>query len=133
LAVAEAHDIQSDLIPRIATGFCGGMSRADGLCGALTGGAMALGILCGRNSPGDSHYKIYGLTERLIRDFERHFGSRKCSDLLGCDISTREGDDVFNREKLGETRCLDVTVKTTDMVMRVLENQDDVQHPLITP
>ncbi|UCD91440.1 MAG: C_GCAxxG_C_C family protein [Desulfobacterales bacterium] len=123
--------MQSDLIPKIATGFCGGMSRTDGLCGALIGGIMALGILFGRNSAGDSHYKIYALTERLIHDFENHFGSRNCSDLLGCDISTNEGDAIFKRDQLGETFCLDVTVKTTAMVLQVLEDQDDIKHTLI--
>jgi len=131
LAVAEKHNIQSDVIPGIATGFCGGMSRTAGLCGALTGGIIALGILFGRNSAQDSANKIYALTERLVCDFEEEFGSRNCSDLLGCDISTQEGDTVFNRDNLGKTRCLDITVKTTELLMQVLENQDDIKHSLI--
>jgi C_GCAxxG_C_C family probable redox protein len=131
LAVAEKHSIQSDIIPGIATGFCGGMSRTDGLCGALVGGVMALGILYGRKSSKDSHKKIYALTERLVRDFEKHFGSRNCSDILGCDISTREGEAIFADKKLLKTVCRDATVKATDLVMQVLENQDDIRHTLI--
>ena len=130
MAVAEKHKIHSDLIPGIASGFCGGMSRTAGLCGALVGGIMALGILFGRTSPDDSHQKIYAMSERLVRDFEKHFGSRNCSDILGCDISTREGEAVFEANKLAKTVCLDATVKTTDLVMRILENQDDIRHPL---
>ncbi len=131
MAVAEKHNIQSDIIPGIATGFCGGMSRTAGLCGALVGGVMALGILNGRKSSEDSHKKIYALTERLVRDFEKHFGSRNCSDILGCDISTREGEAIFGAKKLLKTVCLDATVKATDLVMQVLENQDDIRHTLI--
>ncbi len=130
LAVAEKHNIQSDIIPAIATGFCGGMSRTAGLCGALVGGIMALGVLFGRNSSADSPKKIYALTERLVRDFEKHFGSRNCSDLLGCDISTLEGEAVFEAKKLGKTLCLDFTVKTTDLVMQVLENHENIKHSL---
>lgn len=130
-AVAEKHKIQSDIIPSIATGFCGGMARTDGLCGALIGGIMALGMLFGRRTSDDSHYKIYALTERLTHDFENHFGSRKCTDLLGCDISTQEGDAIFKRDKLGETFCRDVTVKTAEMVARVLEDHEDIKHTLI--
>ncbi len=33
---------QSDLIPRIATGFGGGLSRTKSVCGALTGGVLVL-------------------------------------------------------------------------------------------
>jgi len=131
LAVAEKHNIQSDIIPAIATGFCGGMSRTAGLCGALVGGIMALGILFGRNSSTDSPKKIFAISERLVRDFEKQFGSRNCSDLLGCDISTREGQAVFEAKKLGKTLCLDITVKTTDLVMQVIENQHNIRHSLI--
>ncbi len=130
MAVAEKHQIQSEVIPGIATGFCGGMSRSAGLCGALVGGVMALGILYGRKTPNDSHKKIYALSEHLVRDFERQFGSRNCSDIIGCDISTREGEAVFEAKKLAKTICLDATTKTTELVMQVLENQADIRHPL---
>ncbi len=92
---------------------------------------MALGVLYGRNSSADSHKKIYALSERLVRDFEKQFGSRNCSDLLGCDISTREGEAVFEAKKLVKTRCLDITVKTTELVMQVLENHDNIRHSLV--
>lgn len=131
MAVAEKHNIQSDIIPGIASGFCGGMSRTDGLCGALAGGIMALGILFGRNSPHDSHKKIYALSERMVYDFEKHFGSRNCSDLLGCDISTAAGEAVFEAKKLGKTVCLDITVQTSDLVMQILENHQDIRHSLV--
>ncbi len=131
MAVAEKYSIQSDIIPGIASGFCGGMARTAGLCGALVGGVMALGILNGRKSSEDSPKKIYGLTERLVRDFEKHFGSRNCSDILGCDISTREGEADFKTQNLMKTVCLEATVIATDLVMRVLENQDDIRHTMI--
>lgn len=107
------------------------MSRTAGLCGALVGGIMALGMLYGRNSSEDSHKKVYALTERLVRDFENQLGSRNCSDILGCDISTREGEAVFENKKLMKTVCLDATVKATDLVMQVLENQENIRHSLI--
>ena len=131
LAVAEKHNLQSDLIPAIATGFCGGMSRTAGLCGALAGGIMALGILYGRKSAKDSPKKIYALSERLVCDFEKQFGSRNCSDLLGCDISTPAGEAVFQARKLGKTRCLDITAKTTELVVQVLENHENIRHSLV--
>jgi C_GCAxxG_C_C family probable redox protein len=131
LAVAEKHNIQSNLIPGIASGFCGGMSRTDGLCGALVGGIMALGILHGRRSSENSPQKIYGLTERLVQDFEKSLGSRKCSGILGCDISTLEGEAEFKAKNLIKTVCLNATAKAADLVMQVLENQDEIRHSLI--
>ena len=92
---------------------------------------MALGILYGRNSPHDSPKKVYGLTERLVHDFEKQFGSRNCSELLGCDISTPAGEAVFEAKKLGKTLCLDITVKTTALVMQILENHQVIRHSLV--
>jgi hypothetical protein len=82
---------------------------------------MALGVLYGRKSSADSHKKVYALSERLVRDFEKQFGSRNCSDLLGCEISTPVGQAVFEADKLVKTVCQDITVKTTELVMQVLE------------
>ncbi len=131
MAVAEKHNIQSDIIPGIASGFCGGMSRTAGLCGALVGGVMALGMLYGRKSAEDSPKRIYALSERLVRDFEKQLGSRNCSEILGCDISTREGEAEFKAKNLMKTVCLDATVKATDLVLQVLENKDDIRHSMI--
>ncbi len=41
--------------------------------------------------------------------------SRNCSEILGCDISTREGEGIFNAKKLARTIYLDTTVKTTGL------------------
>ncbi len=43
--------VKSDLIPSIATGFGGGIGHTGGVCGAITGAVMALGIKYGRRDP----------------------------------------------------------------------------------
>ncbi|MEE9189396.1 MAG: C-GCAxxG-C-C family protein, partial [Candidatus Neomarinimicrobiota bacterium] len=53
MAVANNYKIQSDLIPKIATGFCGGMARTCGQCGALSGAIMSISLLTGRSEPAD--------------------------------------------------------------------------------
>ena len=40
LAVCDHYGIQSPWIPKIATGFCSGVARTGGLCGAYTGAVM---------------------------------------------------------------------------------------------
>ena len=71
------------------------------------------------------------VVERSGELFEKHFGSRNCSDLLGCDISTQAGQAVFEADKLVTTVCLDITVKTTELVMQVLENHNNIRHSLV--
>jgi len=43
LAAAEALGVNSDLIPRIASGVCSGLARTGGLCGALSGALLVSG------------------------------------------------------------------------------------------
>ena len=48
MAIAESRGIRSDLIPRIATGFCSGMARTGGQCGAVSGAMMGISLATGR-------------------------------------------------------------------------------------
>ena len=68
-AIAENQDIQSDLIPKIATGFCSGISRTGGMCGAVSGGIMGIGLVAGRNSPAESFEPAYAFVQQLINAF----------------------------------------------------------------
>jgi C_GCAxxG_C_C family probable redox protein len=124
LAVAEHEGIESDLIPRMATGFCGGMSRSSGLCGALTGGIMALGLLYGRDTPESSRDTVYSLVQQLVRDFKERFGSHNCTELLGCDLSTPQGRETFDAQGLLMTRCVSLTEEAAAMTARLIEEHE---------
>jgi C_GCAxxG_C_C family probable redox protein len=123
LAVAEAKGIQSDLIPKIATGFCSGMARTGGQCGALSGGILSLGLLLGRSAPGGPVNAVYSHVEKLRQDFEAQFGSTGCSELLGLDLGTEEGLQKYHTEDMRE-RCLEYSQAATRMVMALLDDAD---------
>ena len=42
-------NIKNDFIPKIASGFGGGIGRCGSVCGALTGSIMAVGLKYGSN------------------------------------------------------------------------------------
>jgi C_GCAxxG_C_C family probable redox protein len=104
MAVAEDLGVQSDLIPKIATGFCGGMARTCGMCGALSGAIMGIGLLTGRKSERESVEANYQLVRELLAAFSREFGSTNCRELAGCDLGTDEGQQFFKENKVRE-RC----------------------------
>jgi C_GCAxxG_C_C family probable redox protein len=104
-ALAESQGIQSDLIPRIATGFCSGISRTGGICGAVSGAIMGINLVAGRNSPTDSIEVSYTLTQELISRFEMQYGSINCRQLIGCDLATDEGQRYFMENQLMD-QCL---------------------------
>lgn len=125
LAVSEAQGINSELLPRAATAFCGGMSRTCGTCGALTGGVMGVSLALGRATADESIQPAYNATQRLVEEFEREFGSRECRTLLaGCDLNTAEGKQRFQEEDLAH-RCMQYTGKAAEIAARVIAESKD--------
>jgi C_GCAxxG_C_C family probable redox protein len=119
LAIAENLGIQSDLFPKIATGFCSGISRTGGMCGAVSGAIMGINLVAGRNSPSESIEPSYTLTQKLISDFERQYGSVYCRQLIGCDLTTETGQQYFMENHLME-RCLQYAEGATRMAISLI-------------
>lgn len=114
LSIARRLEIESDLLPAIATGFCGGMSRTGGPCGAVTGAVMGIGLAFGRNQAGESVGQAYAATHALLERFAAEFGSTNCTALLGCDLATEEGRAAFNARGLSQ-RCMRFTVRAAEL------------------
>jgi C_GCAxxG_C_C family probable redox protein len=123
LAVAESQGIQSDLLPKVATGFCSGIARTGGQCGALSGGIMALGLLTGRSEPGAPVEDNYNQVQELVRKFKDEFGSINCQKLTGVHLGTKAGQDEF-REKKQIKYCLNYVEEITRTVLELTGRQD---------
>jgi C_GCAxxG_C_C family probable redox protein len=119
LALARAQGEESELLPKVATAFCSGMSRTCGTCGALTGAMMGVSISLGRSDVSKSVQPAYAATQRLIREFEQEFGARDCNVLLGCDLNTAEGQTAFSEGRLWE-RCEKYTSKAAEIAARIV-------------
>jgi len=89
--VCQALDIEHDCAPRIATPFGGGFASCGLVCGALTGGVMAVGLKLGRDKPGGSRDAANTATRELVDSFIEEMGSALCRDLTGVDLRTEEG------------------------------------------
>jgi C_GCAxxG_C_C family probable redox protein len=85
LSFKEYFGYQDSLIPRLATGFGGGVGRKGSLCGAFTGSIMAIGMKMGRTDPKDREtlLKVYEKCQQYWEKFEKEFGSRDCYALIG--------------------------------------------------
>lgn len=84
-------------IPRVATGFGGGLARNGQICGALSGGIMALGFILGRREAKESRDPCYPAVDRLVNDFQERFGSIRCRDISRVDLKTEEGRRRYQR------------------------------------
>ena len=74
--------VSEDII-RVATAFGGGVGRTkQDICGALTGGNLALGYLYGRSEPGADWTDAAELAANLRAQFVQAYGTTHCGALL---------------------------------------------------
>lgn len=119
ISLAEGQGIKSDLVPRIATGFCSGVSRTCGTCGAVSGAILGLGLAVGRDSPDESVEECYALVNELVDGFQAKFWSINCAQLTGCDLATDEGQRAFEEQGQIE-RCFQYVEEAARMAMRMI-------------
>ena len=120
LALAEYQGIESELIPKIATGLCAGISGSSGMCGALLGGIMGLNLTFGRSEGSEPVDDCFDAVGSLIDGFRRQFGSRNCTELLGCDIGTDEGLARAEQENLF-ANCIEFVGEATRLSVALIE------------
>ena len=119
MAVCESKGIKSALIPRIASGFCGGVANTNGMCGAVAGGVLALNIVYGRDHANDSKDLNYQKVQEFQKMFTAKFGSGNCSTLTDCDLSTEMGHQKFKKLNVHK-KCTDFTGEATRMVLELI-------------
>jgi C_GCAxxG_C_C family probable redox protein len=116
------NDDRSNLIPKIATGFGGGIGRCGSVCGALAGGVMALGVKYGTNEPLlDERLKSYELAQKLYKQFEKHHGSVFCRELIGYDLSKPKELEEARKVNVFREKCDDFIRKTVETLVKLSE------------
>lgn len=119
MAMSEYKNIQSDLIPKIATGLCGGLSKTNGMCGAVSGGVLAISMIYGRTKVEDSRDVLNAKTQAFIHGFTEKYGTVGCTALTGCDLSTDEGLDKFDKFNV-HAKCCEFVGEATRLVLEIL-------------
>lgn len=100
LSLGRELGVSSELLPAIATGFGAGVARSWGTCGAVNGAVLGLNLAFGRRRPDESVRPNFEAVRALIGEFGRSCGSTKCSELLGCDLDTTEGQRLYQTYRL---------------------------------
>lgn len=109
--IVEAYGNASDSIPKVASGFGGGVGRTLGdVCGIFSGGIIALGYLHGRMTPTEDIKDVFNLTAEWRRRFIAKVGSTQCPTIL---------------KKLGEQdnmmKCKKLTAEMTGILAELLD------------
>jgi len=126
LLLSEEEESEEQDVLTLAKYMGGGMAGAGETCGALTGCALALGA---RDSawarasiaaPDDSPDRL----RAIIRDFVRTFGTCRCRELTGYDLSTPEGFQAFKASE-ASSRCPEYVGWVCDRLVPLLERSSE--------
>ncbi|MBN2117988.1 MAG: C_GCAxxG_C_C family protein [Anaerolineales bacterium] len=122
-AFLEDLEIGQDTALKVASGFGGGIGRRGEVCGAVTGGIMALGAKHGRGEKEDPTAAdvTYAKTREFMAQFARKHGSCLCRELLnGCDLATEEGQAAFREKDLKNKVCIPCVQSAVEMVEKMM-------------
>jgi C_GCAxxG_C_C family probable redox protein len=98
-AIVELHgdEVDGHKVQRFAAGFQGGIGGThEDICGALTGGIVAIGCLLGRREAGQDNQEVKELSTEFRRRFVAEFGSSNCRTILDRLSERGDGFDCKN-------------------------------------
>lgn len=107
---------------RLTTCMGAGLGRRQLLCGAVSGGALALGAALGNDSGADlaAKERCYAIVAEFVATIEAEFGFSDCRSLLGVDISTEAGRTEVKTRGLGASVCDRIISRSADLAEQAI-------------
>ena len=123
-AFAEECGITEEHALKLGSCFGSGMRKGE-VCGAVTGALMVLGLLYGQKSAGDSDGRQSSnkVNDLMMNRFKEKCGYCIYNDLLGCDISTKEGVQYCRDNKLFTEFCPKMVAAAVEIVEEIILEQ----------
>jgi C_GCAxxG_C_C family probable redox protein len=108
LVLCEAYGVGDAGDSSLAMALNGGIAYSGGPCGAITGAALALGLLAGRRIADHRTAKRVAreLTMRLMDGFLTEHGAVDCRDLIGIDLRAPGGHVAYIRSGAWQGACM---------------------------
>lgn len=103
-----------ELVISMASGFPVGIGRSKCVCGAVSGGVMALGMLFGRTQPGDPKVEK---NLALAGELHDYFKEANGKNSLCCRVLTREFDMSKGEHK---AQCIAFTGLVAEKVAQII-------------
>lgn len=107
---------------KIAGPFGGGIARTGETCGVVSGALLALGMACADPTPAGKAAN-YALAQDFLARFTARHGTLRCKALLGCDISTPEGQAEAKARDLHHTTCAGLVHDAAALLEALLAEQ----------
>ncbi|AFM23688.1 C-GCAxxG-C-C family protein [Desulfomonile tiedjei] len=101
----EPYGLDSELAQKLGRPLGGGMGRLGRTCGAVTAAILILGLAKDHADKNEAKRIAFASVQEFVRRFEALHGTVECKNLLGADVSTKEGLKQIQEEKLFATVC----------------------------
>lgn len=120
----EQYGLDQNIALKLASGFAGGM-RMGKTCGAVTGAYMVLGLNFGDSNCNrmEGRKNVYKAVCEFTKQFRDIYGSVECADLLGHDISTKQGMQIVKEQNLFQTICPKFVKTSADLLEQLIEKR----------
>jgi C_GCAxxG_C_C family probable redox protein len=108
LVLCEAFGVGDPADSSPAMALNGGIAYSGGTCGAISGAALAFGLLAGSQIDDHREAKRVAreLTARLMDSFRDEHGATDCRDLIGIDLRAPGAHRAYLRSGAWEGRCM---------------------------
>ena len=120
LTMQEFWKIKNPWEPKIASAFGGGIGGCGSVCGALTGGIIAIGLKFGSNEPSKERGEAYMRARTHAREFYTRFkkecGSQFCRDLIGYDLTSPQELEIARNSNIFWDKCTQFVEKAIDIL-----------------
>ena len=126
-------ETENDVIPRIASGFAGGIGNTGSVCGSVIGAVMAIGLKQGRADTMEEALRNLAVAQEFRRRFEAEMKTISCRELTGIDLSTEEGIKQLMSSDTPQTICFPAVSTAYRIVVDLLKesrNQRAVKEDL---
>ncbi len=112
---------ENDIIPRISSAFAGGIGNTGGVCGAVAGAVMAIGLKQGRADTMEEAICNLAVAREFRRRFEAEMVTISCRELTGADLTTEEGLKKFISSDTPQTVCFPAVSAAYRLVVDLLK------------
>jgi len=119
--VCQEFEIESEIIPRIASCFGGGIGNTGAVCGAVAGAVMAIGLKKERGDTMEDWLRVSAAAQEFRRRFEAEMGTINCRELTGADLSTEEGREQYMSSDTPQTVCFPAVGVAYRLVVELLK------------
>jgi C_GCAxxG_C_C family probable redox protein len=108
IVLKTAYGLPQSTDSAAAMALNGGLAYSGGPCGAISGAALAVGMLAADRVEDRRQAKHVArrVTGELMTAFEDVHGSTDCRDLIGMDLRTDEGHRAFIESAIWRDRCM---------------------------